>query len=109
MRKLKCPYETANNGQEAIDAYRAAQGAFDIVFMDIQMPIKDGMAASAEIRLFEKELSLSHTIIIAITGLHSLEAQQEAADCGIDSFLTKPVSLKTLKIIVDQIRDEKKW
>jgi CheY-like chemotaxis protein len=102
MRKLNCPYETASDGQEAIDVYRAADGAFDIIFMDIQMPKKDGLAASAEIRLFEMEMSLKGTTIIAITGLSSLEAQQRAAKCGVNSFLTKPVSLKMLKTIIEE-------
>jgi CheY-like chemotaxis protein len=102
MRKLSCPYETASNGQEAIDVYRTADGAFDLIFMDIQMPKKDGMAASAEIRIFEMGMSLERTTIIAITGLSSLEAQQRASKYGIDSFLTKPVSLKILKTITDE-------
>lgn len=108
MRKLDCPYETARDGQQAVDVYCAAEGAFDMVLMDIQMPNKDGMEASAEIRAYEKEMALSRTVIIAITGLHSLEAQQQAADCGIDSFLTKPVKLKMLKMIIEHYDNSKK-
>lgn len=100
MRKLQCPYETASDGQEAINAYKMANGAFDVVFMDVQMPNKDGLAASAEIREFEQQQSLSRTLIVAITGLASLEAQEKAAECGVDSMLTKPVPLKTLKAIL---------
>jgi CheY-like chemotaxis protein len=100
MRKLNCTFETAMDGQQAVNAYLAAQGAFDIIFMDIQMPNKDGMTASTEIRQFEQQKSLKSTLIVAITGLASLEAQQQAAKCGIDSMLTKPVKLKTLEAII---------
>ncbi|KAL3418864.1 histidine kinase [Phlyctema vagabunda] len=103
MRKLKCPFATASDGQEAVDAYRANDGQFHAIFMDIQMPNKDGMTASTEIRAYEKETSRPRTLIIAITGLASLEVHRQAAQCGVDSLLTKPVSLKSLKGIIEGI------
>lgn len=108
MKKLKCPYDIARDGQQAVDVYCATKGAFDMVLMDIQMPNKNGMEASAEIRAYETEMSLARTVIIAITGLHTLEAQQQAADCGIDLFLTKPLKLKMLKMIIDQHGESEK-
>jgi signal transduction histidine kinase/CheY-like chemotaxis protein len=101
MKKLKCSYETANDGQEAVDIYRAAHGAFDVVLTDIQMPEKDGMEAAAEIRQHEQGFSLKRTPIIAITGLGSQETRNQAVDSGIDLLLTKPMSFQTLRKVID--------
>lgn len=87
---------------EAVLAYQAAMGDFGVIFMDIQMPVMNGMRASYEIREFEKQNFLDRSVIVALTGLGSTDAQEEAKTNGIDLFLTKPVPLKSLKTIVEQ-------
>jgi CheY-like chemotaxis protein len=69
--------------------------------IDIQMPNMDGMVASREIRKFEQHNSLSRTPIIALTGLASTDAQEQATLSGVDLFLTKPVPLKKLKAVLE--------
>ena len=120
MEKLGQSYVTATDGLEAVKAYQAATGKFDIVFMgkrqlqvliivsscrqvitDIQMPNMDGMLASSEIRKFEHQNRLNRTTIIALTGLASTDVQEQAILSGIDLFLTKPVPLKSLKALID--------
>jgi CheY-like chemotaxis protein len=64
------------------------------------MPNMDGMVASYEIRKFEQQNSLGRTPIIALTGLASADAQEQATLSGIDLFLTKPVPLKKLKSVL---------
>jgi CheY-like chemotaxis protein len=65
------------------------------------MPNMDGMVASYEIRQFERLNSLNRTPIIALTGLASADAQEQATLSGIDLFLTKPVPLKKLKAVLE--------
>lgn len=65
------------------------------------MPNMDGMVASHEIRKFEQQNSLSRTPIIALTGLASTDAQEQATLSGVDLFLTKPVPLKKLKAVLE--------
>lgn len=65
------------------------------------MPVMDGVEASRNIRLFEKESKKVRVPIVAITGAASEGAQQEAFGAGIDQFLIKPVSLKVLKGILE--------
>lgn len=65
------------------------------------MPVMDGLQASRNIRLFEKESGKSRVPVVAITGAASETARQEAFTAGIDRFLAKPVSLKVLKEIVE--------
>jgi CheY-like chemotaxis protein len=65
------------------------------------MPNMDGMVASYEIRKFEQQNMLKRTSIIALTGLASVDAQEQATLSGIDLFLTKPVPLRKLKAVLE--------
>lgn len=105
MCKLSLPHSTAMNGLEAVNTYSEALGAFDVIFMDISMPVMDGLTASREIRRFEKARpGISAAVIIALTGAASAEHRQEAFKSGIDLFLTKPVPMKKLKGILEDLK-----
>lgn len=121
MKRKGIKYSVANNGQEAVDSWKA--GDFHLVLMDIQLPVKDGIEATQEIRGLEKENnvraleavspsasgdgsgSMSPTsaspyelpvIIVALTA-SSLQSDRVAAlAAGCNDFLTKPVSLQWL-------------
>jgi CheY-like chemotaxis protein len=113
FKKLGHTYTTATDGAQAVAAYRTASTTrnprFDIVFMDIQMPVMDGMEASLQIRKHEKMKGLQPTIIIALTALTSLQAEQEALDAGADRFVSKPVSMRKLRDVVGEyFREEEK-
>ena len=96
MKKLGHTYATASNGQEAVDAYTKEPESFAGIFMDLSMPVMDGLEATREIRKHERKSQLEHVAIIALTGLSSHRTHQDALDSGINIFLTKPVNLKTL-------------
>ncbi|OAA71730.1 CheY-like superfamily [Akanthomyces lecanii RCEF 1005] len=100
MVKLKKKFNTAQNGEEAVDAYKNAPNSFKCVFMDISMPVMDGLEATRAIRTYERENKLPSAVIIALTGLASAEAQQDAFTSGVDLFLTKPVKLAELAAIL---------
>jgi signal transduction histidine kinase/CheY-like chemotaxis protein len=113
--------DKANNGQVAVDAARAKP--YDIIFMDISMPVKNGFEATREIRDIEavraaKIDAVKHTgsvgkenistalgeapaLIIALTGLASSSDQREAIQSGVDLFMTKPVSFKDVGKLLD--------
>ncbi|MCJ1397464.1 hypothetical protein MMC11_000657 [Xylographa trunciseda] len=101
MKRIHCDCTTASDGLQALQAYKQNMGHFDLVFMDISMPVMDGMSSAREIRNFERNQSLEPTTIIALTGLASLKAREEAFSSGIDEFWTKPVPMKKLKAIVE--------
>lgn len=75
-----------------------------VILMDINMPVLNGFEATRQIRSFEKSRGLQAATIIALTGLGSASAQQEAFSSGVDLFLTKPVRLKELTKILDGIQ-----
>jgi CheY-like chemotaxis protein len=77
--------------------------------MDINMPILNGFEASRQIRGFEQQRGLPPATIIALTGLGSASAQQEAFSSGVDLFLTKPVRLKELTKILEGVKKGKEW
>ena len=104
FKKMGHHYSTATDGSLAVEAYRDVDSTrsprFDIIFMDIQMPVMDGMEATTEIRKYEKLHELQPAIIIALTALTTLQAEQEALDAGADRFMNKPVSIKKLREVV---------
>ena len=83
------------DGKEAIEAYRASR--FDIIFMDIQMPIMGGVEATKKILSLENEEKIEHTPIIALTA-NALEGDREKyLALGMDGYLSKPINMKKLE------------
>ncbi|KAI9744165.1 MAG: hypothetical protein M1818_002317 [Claussenomyces sp. TS43310] len=102
MRKLNHSFATAENGLEALEAYKTALTRFDVILMDISMPVMDGLTSMRLIRTFERTTKMTPSIIIVLTAAASTSSRQEALESGADIFLTKPVPLMELKEIVGQ-------
>ncbi len=86
------------NGQEALDAL--AQGTFDIVLMDVQMPILDGFEATAQIRA-QETASGKHLPIVAMTA-HAMKGDRERClDAGMDGYVPKPIQENVLFAAID--------
>ena len=81
--------DQAFNGQEAVDL--AAQNAYQVIIMDIMMPIKTGIEALKEIRS-----SGDRTHVIMLTAMAEIDDRVTGLDAGADDYLTKPISLKEL-------------
>ena len=79
----------ANNGLEAFE--KRKNGKFDVIFMDIQMPLLDGVEATQEILDFEEDFDQEHTPIIALTA-NALKGDRERfLEAGMDEYTTKPL------------------
>jgi CheY-like chemotaxis protein len=86
---------SAENGKLAVEAVERMEMGFDIIFMDISMPVMNGFEATRAIRAREKENENRRpAVIIALTGLSSSRDESEALSSGVDMFLTKPVSFR---------------
>lgn len=96
--------EIADNGQEAIEAWRA--GDFDLILMDLQMPVMGGIEATQAIREIEAN-GTSHIPIIALTA-HAMRADREAClAAGMDGYLPKPIRAADLKAQLEQFLPER--
>lgn len=73
------------------------QQAYDLVFMDCQMPILDGYSATEKIRKLKSE---KRPTVVALTGNSSAEDKKRAKDAGMDLFLEKPVSSETILNVI---------
>ncbi|KAH7202885.1 uncharacterized protein BKA55DRAFT_587627 [Fusarium redolens] len=102
MKRLRINYRTAVNGFEALKTFQLNPERFCCVLMDINMPIMDGLEATRLIRKFERENHLKPVTIIAITGLATDGARDEAFASGLDVFLTRPVSLGQLVPVLNE-------
>ncbi|MBN2255060.1 MAG: response regulator [Deltaproteobacteria bacterium] len=86
--------EIAENGEIAVEKFKA--GKYDVVLMDVQMPVMDGYTATGEIRKWEKEKGREETPIIALTAHAMAEDFQKSLDAGCTDHLTKPIKKATL-------------
>ncbi|PLB35266.1 putative sensor histidine kinase/response regulator [Aspergillus candidus] len=112
-KKESYEYMTAQDGQEAVDTYKAHPGNFRVVLLDISMPIMNGFEAAREMRRFDRERleqmpeserqSVRRTVIAGLTGLDGPAARKEAASAGIDTFLVKPVKRPDVRAILRRI------
>ncbi|GAB6047933.1 hypothetical protein JCM19379_17600 [Methyloparacoccus murrellii] len=91
----------AVNGEEALEHLRANPEAFDMVLMDIQMPVMDGLAATRAIRQHD---ALTHLPVIALTAGVLPEERDAALAAGMDDFLTKPLDIQQLTIVLGRYR-----
>ena len=88
--------ERAENGQQALDLFQARpQGYFDLILMDVNMPVKDGMTAVRELRGLDREDARS-VLIFAMTANTFQEDREAAVQAGMDDFLPKPFEVDQL-------------
>lgn len=107
MKKYSFQYAEAENGLDALRQYQSARKQFDILLMDMSMPVMDGVSATRAIRQYEQEYKISRSYIIALTGLASASAKLEAWNAGIDHFMTKPVNFQTLEKFLKKIESQR--
>ena len=93
--------DCAENGREAVAMVASAQENYDIVFMDIQMPVMDGLEATRHIREMEKKQNLASESelskrmpIIAMTGNVFVDDIKKCIDAGMDDHLGKPIDIE---------------
>ena len=83
---------------EALDALK--EKPYDLIFMDCQMPVLDGYAATREIRALPSEHLINSTPVIALTAHAMLNNDQKCFDAGMNDFLSKPVRIKEMKDVL---------
>ncbi len=94
LRNTPFTLETAENGAEAVTMFK--RSPFDMVFMDIEMPVMDGYEATQKLRQWEKEQHLETTPIIALTAHAFVRFRKKCMEAGCSDYLTKPIRRATL-------------
>ena len=91
----------ADNGAEAVDAFFA--GAFDLILMDVQMPVMNGVEATAAIRRLEAERDLPATPILALSANVMSHQVAEYLAAGMNGFIPKPIDTTRLLTAIDEV------
>ncbi|QSZ33642.1 hypothetical protein DSL72_005210 [Monilinia vaccinii-corymbosi] len=106
FRKLHFDITCAENGAVAFEKYRLQANGFDLVFMDISMPICDGYQCTRMIRSLDNlqqsisPIPLSSTRIVALSAAYSDTDMEKAKAAGFDNFYTKPMKLSRLETLM---------
>ena len=97
--------ELATDGKQAVD--RLGVESFDLVLMDVHMPVMDGIAATRAIRSREADEHLSRVPIIALTASAMAEDREACMAAGVDDYLTKPIRPAELTQVVARLARER--
>lgn len=108
LKKMGHIVTLVNNGQEALDAFK--KGTFSLILMDGQMPVIDGIAATRQIREFEKQKqqgqdTTARIPIIAVTANAMKGDRERYFEADMDGYVSKPIKIKELS---DAIRNTMK-
>ncbi|MBN2166672.1 MAG: response regulator [Marinilabiliaceae bacterium] len=100
LKRFNYNIDIANNGKEALD--KVKYNRYDLIIMDLMMPVMDGLEASVKIREFEKGLN-RHTKIIGLTA-NTFDADREKCLAhGMDEYMSKPFDLDTFMKIIENL------
>src|SRR5674476_60590 len=103
LKKYNHEVVIANNGVEAIERFR--EHKFDVILMDIMMPVMDGIEATVKIREIESSDNLEvRTPIIALTANTMDNDRDKCISYGMDEFMAKPFDIEKLKTIFDDLK-----
>lgn len=100
LQKLGLTVTLADNGQIGVDMLQSGEKTFDLVFMDIQMPVMDGYAATQAIRRWEKIQQRPRLPIIALSADAYEKDRLHCLEVGMDDHLAKPVVLDALRAML---------
>jgi CheY-like chemotaxis protein len=96
----------AKNGQEAVEAFK--HNAFDLILMDIQMPVMDGLEATRHIRALQNEAGLHPQCAIVGLSAHAMSGDRERyLSEGMLDYLTKPIRTEALRTVLDLCRKKR--
>ncbi|MDD3375026.1 MAG: ATP-binding protein [Candidatus Omnitrophica bacterium] len=95
--------EVVDNGQKAID--HIVDKNFDVILMDVQMPVLDGLEATKKIREQEKQTG-KHIPILAMTARAMVEDEKKCIESGMDGYIPKPIDAVKMYSIIEQVLEK---
>lgn len=100
LKKIGLDLDFASNGREALEKYQNQK--YDLILMDMQMPIMDGYTAMKEIRKIEDQKHEEHVPILALTAFAMKEDKSKCLEAGATDYLAKPIRKVTLIDMIDK-------
>jgi PAS domain S-box-containing protein len=97
LERLGCEVTVASNGLEAVEAF--ARARFDLVLLDLQMPVMDGYAATTRLRTLERG---ARTPIVALTASAMAGQLERCLEAGMDDLITKPLDVERLQTVLER-------
>ncbi|EMI57158.1 two-component hybrid sensor and regulator [Rhodopirellula sallentina SM41] len=102
IQQLGCTCDTACNGEEAVDAIQ--RNHYDVVLMDCQMPVMDGLEATRRIRRIESETNSSSPLTIVALTANAIKGDREKCiEAGMDDYLTKPIKVEKVRELLETL------
>lgn len=98
--------DSAENGKVALEKVISASEPYDVILMDLQMPVMDGWQASQEIRALP-DPELAHIPIVALSANVTEHDQSRSKECGINAHLLKPMDLSQVVSTIEELTGEK--
>lgn len=105
LNRLGVEVSIANNGQEAFE--HRMENEYDMIFMDIQMPVMGGMEATGNILSYERHHNKTHTPIVALTANAVAGDREKYLGAGMDNYLSKPIELEKLNILLKEYFEDR--
>ncbi len=102
LKKYEHEVSIANNGLEGLNMYKEQK--FDVILMDIMMPVMDGLEATVKIREFEESVNKEKTPIIAITANTMDNDREKCISYGMNEFMAKPFDIDKLLKIFEELK-----
>lgn len=103
LEKLGVVVDTADDGGQAVSRLAAPDHGYDLVLMDLQMPVMDGLEATRRIRLAEKARQAVPVPIVAITAHGAVQDKQACLGVGMNDFLRKPIAAQAYQDLLARL------
>lgn len=100
LEDMGCKVTVATNGQEAINELK--KRSFDLIFMDIKMPVMDGIEATQLIRKMQAEGIIAPCPIVGMSANAFISDKEKGIEVGMDKYITKPFSYDDMKAVADE-------
>jgi len=105
LESMGVEFDIASNGEQAYDAFKTKK--YDVVLMDINMPVVDGLEALKMIREHEDKNNMQKTPVIALTANAIKGDKEKFLNAGMDGYLTKPIDTQSLKATLQKYLTQK--
>lgn len=103
--------QEAEDGLEALELMKGQE--FDVVLMDIRMPLMDGLTSTRLFRDWESQMERKHMIIIALSAFSLPHERLDTSEAGCDQFLSKPINrrdlVQTLNAVISRTKESGLW